>query len=155
MISPEVLRRYPFFGFLQDDQLSKVAMLAEEVAWETGEKVFEVGGKADCIFLLTEGDVDLRYFVEDAKVSRKSKDFSVGEVNPGEPFGLSALMGTEEFTANAVASVDSKGIKVDSGKLIELAEADPALGYGLMLQVAKSAFERLDHVRVQWVAASN
>ncbi len=30
MISPELLRRYPFFGSLTDDQLKAIAMIAKE-----------------------------------------------------------------------------------------------------------------------------
>ena len=49
MISPEVLRRYPFFGFLKDDQFKKVAMLAEEVSWKAGTKIFKAGEKTDAL----------------------------------------------------------------------------------------------------------
>ncbi|MFN2223801.1 MAG: hypothetical protein ACK2UH_14685, partial [Candidatus Promineifilaceae bacterium] len=31
MISPEVLRRFPFFSFMRHDQLSEVAMITDEV----------------------------------------------------------------------------------------------------------------------------
>ena len=107
------------------------------------------------LYVLMEGAVDLKYFVEDTTVSHKSKEFSVGEVNPGEAFGLSSLLGTKEYTACGIASVDSKGLVIDAQKMLELAQSDPMLGYGLMQSIAKAAFERLDHVRVQWVAASS
>lgn len=155
MISPEVLRRYPFFGFLTEEQYKKVAMVADEVSWKSGSQIIQVNAAADSFYVLMDGGVELRYFVEDTTVSHKSKDFSVGEVNPGEPFGLSALLDSGKFTANAIAVSDSKGIKIEAGKVLELVKQDPSLGYGLMKAVAKSAFERLDHVRVQWVAASN
>ena len=41
MISPELLRRFPFFGFLDDMQLKEVAMLAEEIDVEQGTNIFE------------------------------------------------------------------------------------------------------------------
>lgn len=155
MISPEVLRRYPFFGFLTDEQYKKFAMVADEVTWKADDSIFEVGSTADVVYVLMEGEVELKYFVEDTTVSHKSKEFSVGEVNPGEPFGLSSLLDAKEFTANAIALSDSKGIKIEASKVLDLVKEDPQLGYGLMKAIAKSAFERLDHVRVQWVAASN
>ena len=37
MISPEILRRYPFFGFMTDAELKAVAMIAEEVSYKEGE----------------------------------------------------------------------------------------------------------------------
>jgi hypothetical protein len=30
MISPEILRRYPFFSSVKDDSLKKIAMISEE-----------------------------------------------------------------------------------------------------------------------------
>jgi CRP-like cAMP-binding protein len=154
MISPEVLRRYPFFGFLEGEQGGKVAMLAEEVSWKAKDCIFESGAKPDKLFVLMEGEVDLRYYVEDTEFSHKSKEFSVGEVNPGEPFGLSSLLGGKGYGAHAIARSACKGIAIDAAELLKLAQSDPKLGYGLMQSVAKSAYERLDHVRVQLVAAS-
>jgi CRP/FNR family cyclic AMP-dependent transcriptional regulator len=154
MISPEVLRRYPFFGFLEGEGGNKVAMLAEEVSWKAEACIFESGGKADKLYVLIEGEIDLRYYVEDTAFSHKSKEFSVGEVNPGEPFGLSSLLGAKEYGAHAIARTDCKGIAIDASELLKLAQSEPMLGYGLMQAVAKSTFERLDHVRVQLVAAS-
>ncbi len=41
MISPELLRRYPFFGFLGDAQLKAIAMIAEESTYEKDQPIFE------------------------------------------------------------------------------------------------------------------
>ncbi len=37
MISPELLRRYPFFGTLSEEQLRQIAMIAEEQTYEAGQ----------------------------------------------------------------------------------------------------------------------
>ena len=47
MISPELLRKYPFFGSLDDSQLRELAMLAEEETYKSGEVIFQEGGPAD------------------------------------------------------------------------------------------------------------
>ena len=155
MISPEILRKYTFFGFLDDESLGKVAMLAEEVTYNAGASVFTGSDKAKTLYLLTEGDIDMRYYVEDTTVSGKSKEFSVGEVNPGEPFGLSSLMGKQEYTATAVTINGCKCIQLDAVKMLSMAGENPQMGYRMMQQLAIATFERLDHVRVQFVAASN
>lgn len=155
MISPEVLRRYSFFSFLDDESIRKMAMLAEEVEFGAGDSIFVTGDQADFLYLLTEGDVNLCYYVVDSTVSHKSKEFSVGEVNPGEPFGLSSLLGKKAFTAKAGTKNGCKCIQLDAKNTLKLAEEYPQMGYRLMQQLAKAAFERLDHVRVQFVAATN
>jgi hypothetical protein len=40
MISPEMLKRYPFFGQLSDGHIKALAAIAEEVTWESGEAIF-------------------------------------------------------------------------------------------------------------------
>ena len=153
MISPETLRKYVFFGFLSDEDYEKIAMLAEAVSWKAGETLFTLGDKADFVYFLESGEVTLHYKVVDELVSDKSKEFYVGDINPGEPFGLSALIAPYAYTATAFAARDCKGIIVDAKKLRVLADEQPKLGYALMHQVAKFTFERLGQVRVELVAA--
>lgn len=153
MISPESLRKYQFFGFLNEDEFPEVAVFAEEITWEKGEVVFTIHDQADQIYLLETGSVDLHYKVVDDLVSDKSKEFFVGDVNPGEPMGISALLEPYKYTATAIAAEESKGILVDAQKLLSLADENPELGYALMTQLAKSTFERLGRVRVELAAA--
>lgn len=153
MISPEILRKYVFFGFLSDGQLGKMAMLADEKIWKKGEKIFQINQKADQFYLLQTGEVELHYKVIDEVISDKSKEFFIGDIDPGEPLGLSALLEPFIYTATAIASADCMGISVDGKKLLQLAKEDPGLGYDLMTQVAKFTFERLGSVRVELAAA--
>lgn len=153
MISPESLRKYAFFGFLSDEDFGKIAMYAEEVTWNAGETLFTLGNEAKFVYFLEDGEVNLHYKVVDELVSKKSKEFYVGDINPGEPFGLSALIEPYAYTATAITAGDSKGIVVDANKLRTMADAQPEMGYALMQQVAKSTFERLGQVRVELVAA--
>ena len=153
MISPEVLRKYEFFGFLSSDNLDKVAMLSQEIEWAAGDTVFENDTPADFLFLLEAGEVELNYRVGDTIVSDKSKEFYVGHINPGELFGFSALFEPYIYTAFCAASESSRGIKVEAKQLRELAENDPEFGYGLMKAVARAEFERLTLISQQLVAA--
>lgn len=155
MISPEVLRKYPFFSFLSEDQFGDVAMLSEEISWNAGDTVFEINKDADFLFVLETGDVELHYKVKDELISEKSKEFFIGSINPGEAFGLSAVIEPFTYTSNAIASAKSTGIKLDARKLRVLAGKNPAFGYALMAQVAKASFDRLGSVRVELAAARN
>lgn len=153
MISPETLRMYEFFGFLDDTDFDRIAMIADPVHWAAGATLFNIGDAADFVYFLKSGEVSLHYRVVDNLVSDKSKEFYVGDINPGEPFGLSALIAPHAYTATAVVVQDSDGIVIDAKKLRVLAEEQPRLGYALMQQVAKVTFERLGQVRVELVAA--
>ena len=128
-------------------------MLSEPAAWKVGETIFQIDSQAGYFYLLESGEVELHYRVVDTMVSDKSKEFYVGSIDPGEIFGLSALVAPFKYTATCVAGADCKGYQIDAKKLFELIEADPALGYGLMSSVAKTSFERLNMVRMELVAA--
>ncbi len=152
MISPELLKRYPLFGSLSDEQLQSIASIAEEKVWQEGEAVFEIGSTAESLYLLIEGSIDLFYRVED-ELSDKHKEFAVGEINPGEPFGISALFEPYELTASAIASRPSRGVQMDAQRLIQLCSFDMELGMILQAELVKAIFERLTFARIQLAAA--
>lgn len=153
MISPEVLRRYPFFGLLNDGQLKAMAILAEPVTWEAGECVFQAGDSANALYLLTEGSIDLYERSQDVHDPELRKDFLVGEVNPGELFGISALLPPFRTTAAAQVNRDSEGIRFDAGKLYHLCQVEIDLENRILRQLTKEIFERLNYARIQLAAA--
>ena len=65
MISPEILRRYPFFGALSDAQIKAIAMIAEEEQYAKGAVICEEGQPAKAFYLLLEGGVCLYYKSEE------------------------------------------------------------------------------------------
>ena len=153
MISPELLRRYELFGSLSDEQLQSLASIAKEESWEAGEVIFEIDAPADSLYLLVDGSIDLFYRSEDELNPELRKEFPVGEINPGEPFAISALFEPYVLTASAVASRPSNGIRLDGQRLIQLCSYDLELGMILQRELIKAIFERLSFARVQLAAA--
>lgn len=153
MVSPELLRRFPFFGALDFEQLNKVSMIADEITIPAGSHLFDECQPADTFYMLIDGSIDLSYKSEEEFHPKTKKVFPVGEVNPGEVFGVSALLEPYEYNATALVSKDSQLIKIDAGNLRNLLIDEPALGYVFMLQVAKAVMERLSYTRVQLAAA--
>lgn len=153
MISPELLRRYPFFCCLEESQIQELAMLAEEVELKSGMAVFEEGQNADALYFLLEGSVDLYYKSEEKYRPQNKKEFLVGTINPGEVFAISALIEPYIYSATARVSRDGKAIKIEANGLRALCNQDCKMGYTLMQQIAKAAMERLAYTRVQLAAA--
>jgi CRP-like cAMP-binding protein len=153
MISPELLKRYRLFGSLSDEHLKSLASIAKEQNWEAGEMIFEIGTPAENLYLLMDGSVDLYYQVEDENSIDLKKNFPVGEINPGEPFAISALFEPYQLTASAVASRPSKGIRMNAQRLLQLGSYDLELGMILQRELIKAIFERLTYARNQLVAA--
>lgn len=153
MISPELLRRYPFFAPYSDAQLREIAMLSDEITAEAGTTLFEECQAADWFYLLIDGGIDLYYKSEEQYHPKTKKEFSVGEINPGEVVAISAMIDPYVLNATARVSKDSRLIKTDAKAFRALFKKDPQLGYITMHQIAKSTMERLAFTRVQLAAA--
>jgi CRP-like cAMP-binding protein len=153
MVSPELLRRYPFFGVLDPEQLKKIAMITDEILVPAGTKLFDECQPADTLYLLIDGAVDLTYKSEEEFHPKSKKIFSVGEINPEEVFGISAVLEPYEYNATAIVSKDSRVLTLNGDGLRAMLIEDPVMGYSFMHQVAKAIMERLTYTRVQLAAA--
>jgi CRP-like cAMP-binding protein len=154
MISPELLRRYPFFRCIDDAQQKAVAMIAEDVTIAKGTMIFEDGQPAICMYLLLNGSVSL-CIAGESESGKPGKQLYVGEINPGEPFGISALLSDETYTSCAQATAKSRALKIDAAELRKLMAADCGMGYCLMQQMAKAALERLRLTHIHLAAAQS
>ena len=153
MVSTELLRRYPFFANLTDEQLRSIAMITEDRATRDGETLFEGGDSADFLYLLRTGGVELHYRVVDEREMEQPQDLLVGIINPGEVFGISSLINPYHYTASGVVSEPGNVLRLNGAALRELCAVDKAL-YALLLErVASTAVKRLHDTRVLLVAA--
>jgi CRP-like cAMP-binding protein len=152
MISPELLRNYPFFRSLDDAQLRAIAIITKEETVDTGVTLFHEGEPAQALYFLKDGCVDLYYQISEAAPSDLRKGISVGEINPGEPFSISALIEPYILSATARVSKPSHIIKIEAEALRDLFAKDQKLAYLLTYQAAKAVIERLHTTRIQLAA---
>src|SRR5512136_1300444 len=150
MVSPELLRRYPFFALLDEQQLAAVAMIAQEKSYPKGALLVKENTNATCLALLIEGDVDLIY---SGGGEGAITNALVGSIAPGEPYGVSSLIEPYRYTATVKATMPVKVIEMDGCALREMVEKDPKLGYVMMRNVAIAVLERLKYTQVELAAA--
>lgn len=153
MISPELLRHYPFFGFMEDAQLKAIAMIAEESTYEKGQPIFEANQPANTLYFLEDGSASNYFIVKDG--GKPVKELYIGDINPGDIFGISALIEPYIYTATMRAEKTCRVIKIEASALRALCEVDLKLSCGLQRAVAKATMERLESTRVQLVAATH
>jgi CRP-like cAMP-binding protein len=153
MISPELLRRYPFFGAFDEAEIGDIAMIAEEVFYQAGDPVFEVDQPAAALYVLVEGSVELWYVAADKLEPDLRKEFYISEFNPGDVFGISALIEPYVFTMTALVTGATRLIKIDGVELRRLCQLDPKMEAAVMHRLAKVAMDRLHDTRVQLLAA--
>ena len=150
MVSPELLRRYPFFTMLTDEQLKAIAMIAKEKSYPKDALLIKENTPANLLALLLEGDIDLIY---SGGGEGAICNALVGSIAPGEVFGVSALIEPYRYTATSRATVPIKVIEIDGVALRELMEKDTRMGYTLMRNTAVAVLERLKYTQVELAAA--
>jgi CRP-like cAMP-binding protein len=150
MVSPELLRRFPFFGQLNDDQLKAIAMISEEKNYPKDFLLVKENAPANKFILLLEGDVDLIY---SGGGEGAICNALVGSIAPGEVMGVSSLIEPYVFISSARTTMSVKVIEIEGIALRALMTADQKLGYVLMCNTAQAVLERLKYTQVELAAA--
>ncbi len=146
MVSPELLRRFPYFSGVSHETLRKLAMLAEEKTFAQGESVFQEWQRADHLYILLSGQVEIRFIVG-------GQPQAVDTVEERELLVWAALVEPYRTAGTAVALRDSKVIAFEATQLRRLCSEDPRLGYSLYREVVKAIADRLEGTRIQLATA--
>ena len=143
MISPELLRRFPYFAQISDASLKAIAMLAEEKTGPAGTQVFNEGDPAKTLNIIVRGQVNIEYTLGNGE--RRTVDSLVA----GDILLWSALIEPYYATSVGTTTQETQLVAIDAPKLRALCEQDPQVGYRLTIQVAKLLAHRLEGARVQ------
>ncbi|GAB6165183.1 cyclic nucleotide-binding domain-containing protein [Thermostilla marina] len=147
MVSPELLRRYPYFTNISEESLKQIAMLAEEKKFPAGVQLFNEGDPANYLNVIVSGEVNIQYLLGSGE--KRTVDTLVD----GDILCWSALVEPYKTTAIGTTSKETHVIAIDAAKLRELCAKDPMVGYQLMLEIAKLLAHRLEGARVQLAAS--
>lgn len=96
-----VLQKNPIFAEIPTDGLAHMAAIAEEVEFQPGNLLFEIGGVPDSCYLILAGTVDL-----------KRGDQSALTIGPGEDVGVWALFDGEPHVYTARATENTHALRI-------------------------------------------
>jgi len=147
MISPEVLRRYPYFAGLSADQMVTVANTAEEISAPAGHVFFHEGDVLNHLYIVLEGEVAILI-----ELPTQNKQAVTSTVGPGEVFAWSALVPPYQATAGVKALSVSRVLSFDCRALRKAFEQDCQLGYNMMQMLAQVIRDRLRDLRIETLA---
>jgi len=132
-----------FLKGLERKHLERLAGLAKEVGFKTGQVIFREGERHGRFYLLSEGEVALE--------STATGNLALLQrLQAGDALGWSSLVGSgggTHFEARALAPV--RALAIDGGQLAAACEADPVFGYFIMKALLGVVTERLDATRLQ------
>jgi CRP/FNR family cyclic AMP-dependent transcriptional regulator len=162
MISPELIRRYPFFAGLSHEHITTLAKVAEELNVEVGHYFFHEGDELTHFYIVLEGAVAIVIEVPARDVEHKLAEQFSGElrtreevlsaIGPGEVFGWSALVPPHQAMSSGKATTPCRGVAFDAKQLFKIFETDCGFGYIMMQKMAQVVRDRLRDMRTESLA---
>jgi CRP-like cAMP-binding protein len=140
---PALLKQLSFSAGLPAPVQAKIAKLAERHAYRADEVVFREGGPHEHLLILVSGRLVLEMYVPGRGNVR------ILTLGPGDLVAWSTAVGNGHMTASGRALEATEVLAIQACDLLAECEADPALGFSIMRQVALALANRLVATRLQ------
>ncbi len=139
----EALRASTFFQGISDDDLDRLAEIAQIIDFPTDSEVFHEFDAARNVYVIVKGKVSL------ITLAPKSGGQQLMCVADGELIGWSPLLGREYLSDTACTLSPTTALVIDGEKLLAFCEEHPTFGYQFMHRVASVLAKRLSATRAQ------
>jgi CRP-like cAMP-binding protein len=147
MVSPELIRRFPFFSNFSMDQIVFLAKIAEEESFQRDHYFNHEGEELKTIYLILEGEINLI-----TTLPQKDREVTLNSLGPGDVFGWSAMVPPYTATAAAKAVSPSRVVAFDAKELRKKSDEDCQFGYLTMIKIAQVIRDRLNSLRIETLA---
>jgi CRP/FNR family transcriptional regulator, cyclic AMP receptor protein len=137
------LSAHPFFADVDADSIAELAGCAINRHIRPGEYLFREGGGADHFFVITRGRIALELF------SPATGPHVLDSAGEGEVLDWPWLIPPHRWFFDARAVEETSVVSLDAACLRGKCDADPRLGYALMLRAAQTMSHRLQATRVR------
>lgn len=122
------LRRIPAFSEIPREILALFVDLFTEERFEAGQVVFTEGSVSDRLFIIVEGEIEIKKRVDQAEGAHKL----IAVLERGEFFGEMAVFLEEPRTADAVAKTDTVTISISREDLSGMLARNPESAFRVM-----------------------
>jgi CRP-like cAMP-binding protein len=155
MIVLDELKRVGAFKRMDEKQLEALRPFCEQLEFHFGDRLFREGDDAHHLWHVTEGNVDLRFEMPDARTTTPEQTVSSVEVQKkdleAKTLGWSCFVPPHKMRLSAYVVTDTcKVVRVGKSDLLRLFDADPLMGYrfmSYMITVVGYRFQQFqDHV---------
>ncbi len=121
-----VLAQVPIFAGLPKRHLKKLAERADEVTFDPGTHIVEVGDPGSAFFVLVAGE---------AKVVRKGR--TLGRLQPGDFFGEISLLDGGPRTASVIAETPVDTVRIFKKTFDKLLSEEPGVASQMLVVLAR------------------
>lgn len=136
-----ILQGHELLKNLTMEEVDRISKFSERRKFKKNDTIFLHGADAAQTYILLKGRVLLR-------LPAKPDEFRIviGSIEEGELFGLSPLLGSAKYTAEAQCAVASEVLAIDGQELRGLLQSDCLAGFYIMNEVAQVYFSRYNEL---------
>ncbi|HMA36376.1 MAG TPA: HEAT repeat domain-containing protein [Chloroflexia bacterium] len=138
------LRGVDLFSEVHSEDLVHVAQIAQEVNFAAGETFIKQGDIGDCLYIILDGEVQIRIAGLGA----------IAERHPKSIIGEMAIVSRTPRTADCIAATDTTALKIDHADFWELLGEKPQLAYGVIRVLAHRLDEAVNNLHKRGHALS-
>jgi len=135
-----------FFKALTPAQLAVLKPVFHPCEYSTGNMLFEQDAPAEYLYIVVKGEVVVNFKPDDGPA------IIVTRVSAGEVVGWSAALSSKAYTSSAVASVNSRLLRVRGHDLRQVCRQHPDIGKIIQDCLATVIVQRMSKTHAQVVA---
>jgi signal-transduction protein with cAMP-binding, CBS, and nucleotidyltransferase domain len=149
MLSIDFLEKSELFKGLNDDQLTAVQTCCQEKDFPRGEMVFVKDQSVEDLYIVLEGQVELRFDMPGRPTSDKN---TISSVSEADVFGWSSFVPPYKTTLSAYCAKNCKIVLMKREGLLSLFEKEPRIGYVVTSNLAKVVGKRFHRIQDEIVS---
>ena len=139
----ESLPYIPLFQDLDPAQIALLKPLFEQFSCPANTVIFEQDTPATYLYLLTKGEVAIRYKPYDGPT------ITLTRLRVGDVFGWSAVVGSPHYTSSIISESEVEAIRIRGDHLLKLSSDAPETGKVVMDRLARVVSPRWGNAQAQ------
>ena len=139
----ESLPYIPLFQDLDPAQIALLKPLFEQYTCPANTVIFEQDTPATYLYLLTKGEVAIRYKPYDGPT------ITLTRLRVGDVFGWSAVVGSPHYTSSIISESEVEAIRIRGDHLLKLSSESPETGKVVMDRLARVVSPRWGNAQAQ------
>ena len=141
----DILKQADIFKGLSDNQLAKIQAGCKEIEYQSASRLFAEGEKSDRVWIVSEGQVDLRFDLPGRPSSEENTIFSIA---PGNTLGWSSFIPPYQYKLSAYCATRTcKIIQILNEFLLNLFEKDTRMGFIVVTNVTGIASDHFNQLQ--------
>ena len=130
------MKRVAIFEDLNEKMINLLTPLFEVFSCQPGTVIFQQGDRAEYLYLVIDGKVDMSFKPYDGN------PMTISHIDKGELFGWSAVVGSNTYTSTAMAIEGVKAYRIHGSDLLRFCREHPEAGKDILERLADGVSSR-------------